>query len=210
VSATTWPRGKFAGLLAAWGVAVAGGMLLMAAYASAPGELGAPPARWPAGAAWPLDARRPTLLIFLHPRCPCSRASLAELATLMDRCGVRVAARAVVYQPRRGGEEWFPPDLGAALEAIPGLEVSPDPDGEEARRFAVATSGHVLLYGPRGDRLFSGGITPGRGERGDSLGRAELLGRILINGEEAPTCPVYGCPLATPRPDPGQGRGPRR
>lgn len=203
--ATTWPRGNVAGLFATWGLAVVGGMLLMAAYAAAPGEPGSPPARWPKGAAVPLDARRPTLLIFLHPRCPCSRASLAELAALLDRCGDRVAARAVVFRPRRGGGEWSPADLRAGLAEVPGLEVSPDIDGEEARRFAVATSGHVVLYAPRGDRLFSGGITPGRGERGDNLGRAALLGRILGGSGEDPGCPVFGCPLTTPRPDPGQG-----
>ena len=203
--ATTWLRDHVAGLLATWGLAVAGGMLLLAAYAASPGEPGAPPARWPAGTALPLDDRRPTLLMFLHPRCPCSRASLAELTVLMDCCGDGVAARAVVYRPRRGGEDWSPPDLRAALAAIPGLDVSTDFDGEEARRFAVATSGHVVLYGPRGDRLFSGGITPGRSEQGDNPGRSALLGRILGGDGEAPGCPVFGCPLATPRPDPGQG-----
>jgi hypothetical protein len=177
-------------------------MLLLAAYSAGPGEPGAPPARWPAGTAVPFDSRRPTLLIFLHPRCPCSRASLAELAALLDRCGDRVASRAVLFRPRRYREGWFPPDLRAALAAIPGLEVRPDVDGEEARRFAVATSGHVLLYGPRGERLFSGGITPGRGERGDSYGQAALLGLIMGGCGEAPGSLVFGCPLATPRPAP--------
>lgn len=204
--ATTWRRGEIAGLLAAWGLAVAGGMLLMAAYAASPGEAGAPPVRWPAGTAIPLDGRRPTLLIFVHPRCPCSRASLDELAALLDRCGGRVAARAVVYRPRHGDEGWSPPDLRRALAGIPGLDVCTDLDGEEARRFAVATSGHVVLYGPRGDRLFSGGITAGRGERGDSPGRAALLGRILGGSGEYPECPVFGCPLATPRPAWDEGR----
>jgi hypothetical protein len=199
-------RGDAEGLLAAWGFAAAGGMLLMAAYAADPGDPGAPPARWPAGAAGPLDGRRPTLLIFLHPRCPCSRASLGELAALLDRCGDRVAARAVVFRPRHGREGWFPPDLRADLAEISGLEVSADDDGEEARRFGAATSGHVLVYGPRGDLIFSGGITPGRGERGDNLGRAALLGRIMGKGGAGPGCPVFGCPLATLRPARDQGR----
>jgi hypothetical protein len=206
VPGTILRRGDVAGLLAAWGLAVAAGMLLMAAYAAGPGDPGAPPARWPAGTAVPLDGRRATLLIFLHPRCPCSRASLGELAALLDRCGDRVSARAVLFRPRRYREGWFPPDLRAALAAIPGLEVRPDVDGEEALRFAVATSGHVLLYSPRGDLIFGGGITPGRGERGDNLGRAALLGRIMGTGGAGPGCPVFGCPLATPRPARNQGR----
>ena len=81
-----------------------------------------------------------------------------------------------------------------------------DGDGAEARRFGVATSGHVLLYDPRGDLIFSGGITAGRGERGDNRGRAALLGRIMGTGREGLEHPVFGCPLATPRPAPDQGR----
>jgi hypothetical protein len=173
-------------------------MILLAAYAAAPGEPGAPPVGWPAGTGLTLDDRRPTLLIFVHPRCPCSRASLDELGTLLASCGDRVAARAVLFRPRGGREGWFPPDLRAALGQMPGLEVGQDVGGEEARRFGVATSGHMLLYNPRGDRIFSGGITPGRGERGDNPGRAALLGRIIGTGGEGLECPVYGCPLATP------------
>jgi hypothetical protein len=181
-------------------------MLLMTAYAAGPGDPGAPPAHWPAGAAVPLDGRRTTVLIFLHPRCPCSRAGLGELADVLGRCGDRVSARAVVFQPGHDRERWFPLDLRAALAEIPGLEVGMDDGGAEARRFGVATSGHVLLYGPRGDLIFSGGITPGRGERGDNVGRAVLLGRIMGAGRERTEHPVFGCPLATPRTAPDQGR----
>jgi hypothetical protein len=198
-------RGAVAGLLGAWGLAVAAGMLLMGAYAARPGDAGAVPARWPAGGAVRLDGRRPTLLIFLHPRCPCSRASLDELAIILDRCGDRVSAHAVVFWARHDREDWVPSPFEAALTDIPGLAAHPDRGGEEARRFGVATSGHVLLFDTRGDLIFSGGITPGRGERGDSEGRAALLGRIMGERGEGPEPPVFGCSLRAPRParDPG-------
>jgi hypothetical protein len=153
------------------------------------------------------DGRRPTLLIFLHPRCPCSRASLAELASVVDGCGGRAAARAILFAPR---EARIPRDLRAALADRPELDVRLDPDGEEARRFGVATSGHVLLYDRGGALIYSGGITPGRGERGDNRGRAALLGLIMGEKGEDPGIPVFGCPLATPTPrtapDPGRRR----
>jgi hypothetical protein len=151
-----------------------------------------------------LDGRRPTLLIFLHPRCPCSRASLDELAIILDRCGDRVSAHAVVFRPRPDRGDWLPSPVDAALAEIPGLVVHPD-RGDEARIFGVATSGHVLLFDTRGDLIFSGGITPGRGERWDSAGRAALLGRIMGERGEGPEPPVFGCSLRTPRParDPG-------
>lgn len=189
-----------AGWVAAWGCAIGMGAVLMAAYATAPGDPGAPPDRWPAGVPVPLDRDRPTLLIFLHPLCPCSRASLDELATVLDRCGGRVAARALVYRPADRVEGWSPDDLRDALAAIPGLSVAEDPDGAEARRFGVETSGHVLLYGPDGGCRFSGGITAGRDERGESLGRSALIACILRDEGNAddPGPPVFGCPIATP------------
>jgi hypothetical protein len=191
----TWHRGAGAGLLGAWGLAVAFGMLLLGAYAAVPGDPGAPPVCWPAGTAVPLDSRRPTLLIFVHPRCPCSRASLDELAMILDRCGDRTAAHALVFRPRRDRPDWVPSALEAALAHIPGLRHRPDRGGEEARRFGAATSGHVLLYDTRGGLIFSGGITPGRGEPGDSRGRAALLGQIMGPEGEGPRHPVFGCSL---------------
>src|SRR5262245_47226030 len=37
---------------------------------------------WPAGAQIRLAGDRPTILFFMHPKCPCTRASLAELERL--------------------------------------------------------------------------------------------------------------------------------
>ncbi len=85
------------------------------------------------------------------------------------------------------------------LAALPGLTIWPDLGGEEARRFGMATSGHVLLYDPEGRRIFSGGITPARGHRGDNRGRQAVLDRILGTERGIAESPVFGCALATPR-----------
>jgi hypothetical protein len=203
------PRGSTirchpAGLLGIWGLVVGAGMLVLGAQASRPGDSGAAPARWPSGSRIPLDDRVPTLLIFLHPRCPCSRASLAELASLSSRSGDRVSVRAVLLRPERAGgsEDWS--EIEADLSDWPRLTIWLDPGGEEARRFGVATSGHVLLYDPGGRRLFSGGITPARGHRGDNRGRDTVLERILGMAGDPTESPVFGCPLATPRRDPSR------
>ena len=115
---------------------------------------------------------------------------------------------AVVYRPPGIRDGWSATELGAALAEVPGLEVRPDAGGAEARRFAVATSGHVLLFRPGGDLLFSGGITDGRGMRGDNLGRSTLAAQIAgeERGEREPVrvTPVFGCALL---PAPGRGSG---
>ncbi len=77
-------------------------------------------------------------------------------------------------------------------------------DGDEARRFGAATSGHVMLYDAAGRLHFSGGITPARGHEGDSLGRDAVIDLIEAYRSAGRRCsPVFGCPLATPRTAPG-------
>ena len=66
---------------------LASGIVVLEVHASRPGDAGTPSPRWPEGSPIPRVGSRPTLLIFLHPCCPCSRASVAELAHIMSRAG---------------------------------------------------------------------------------------------------------------------------
>jgi hypothetical protein len=188
-----------AGLLTIWGLVVAVGMLLVGDYAARPGVAASAPARWPAGSPIHRDGRRPTLLIFLHPRCPCSRASVAELASIASDCGDRVSAHAVLLQPGGDREGWGQSELEADLADLPRLRIWPDRGGAETRRFGVRTSGHVLLYDPGGHLIFSGGITPARGHQGANGGREAVRAGILGTVGGGPKYPVFGCALATPR-----------
>jgi len=185
-------------LLAAWGVVVLSGIFYLGAYAAKPGDLGAPPVRWPAESRIELDGRRPALVMFLHPRCICSRASLGELAYIMDRCRDRVSVHAVLLGTpvldRLG-----PSEIEQDLAGLADVHVYRDLGGTEARRFRVATSGHVLVYDGRGRLIFSGGITAARGHRGDNYGREAVLDRILNRDGGRSGSPVFGCPLTTPR-----------
>jgi hypothetical protein len=185
-------------LLAIWGVVVVSGILFLEAYAARPGDLGTQVGRWLAQSRIQLDDRRPNLLIFLHPRCSCSRASLAELAYIMDRCRDRVSVHAVLLGTTFL-DRWGQSEIERDLASLPTVRVYPDREGVEARRFGVATSGHALLYDSGGQLLFSGGITAARGHVGDNFGRAAVLDRILnIKGGRASSS-VFGCPLRTPR-----------
>ena len=145
----------------------------------------------------PLDSRRPTLLMFLHPFCPCSQASVDELADLAGRCGDRVSVHAVV---RRTDflEKEGPGGIARSLAELPGIKTWQDGGGAEAARFGVRTSGHVLLYDPQGRLAYSGGITASRGHRGENFGRAALLARILGEAGARAANPVFGCPLSEP------------
>ena len=190
--------------IGAWGLAVAAGVLTLGAHAGRPGDAGIPTDRWPKESRIRFDATRPNLLIFLHPRCPCSRASLAELARIVARGRDRLTARAVLLEPSGAPEGWADSDIAREAAAIPGVLTFRDEGGDEARRFGAATSGHVMLYDAAGRLQFSGGITPARGHEGDSLGRDAVIDLIDTDASTSRPCsPVFGCPLATPRTNPG-------
>jgi hypothetical protein len=187
-------------LLAVWGIAVAAGCLILQAYAASPGATARPLPTWPEPTVIPLDARRPTLLMFLHPFCPCSRASVDELSEILARSGGRVAAHVVILriesEKRDAG-----PRIDGSLRNLPGLTRWSDEDGALARRFGVGTSGHVLLYDPRGRLLYSGGITPARGHRGDNFGRAAVLSEVFGKPGDRCSTPAFGCPLFDTQPE---------
>ncbi len=191
--------------LAVWGIAVVTGCVILQAYAASPGPAIHPLPSWPEGSVIPLDGRRPTLLMFLHPLCPCSSASVDELFELLGRGGDRVAAHVVILRAGSRKVETGP-RIDGSLRELPGLATWDDQGGKLARRFGVFTSGHVLLYDPLGRLLFSGGITPARGHRGENFGRSAVLAELL--GEPADRCsaPAFGCPLFDPQPEPAEAR----
>jgi hypothetical protein len=195
-------RFKFnlARILVLWGFVVGSGMIFLEVHASLPGDAGTTSVRWPEGSFIHRAGGLPTLLIFLHPHCPCSRASLAELAQIMSRCVGRVSAHALLLSPTQLPKGWGESAIERDLAELPDVHTWQDKGGSEARRFGVATSGHVLLYDARGRLTFSGGITSARGHQGDNYGRAAVL--ALIMGQEGDRAgnPVFGCPLATPQP----------
>jgi hypothetical protein len=192
-------RVYFIAILAAWITAAGSGFLLLAAHQARPGRPGTPPARWPEESPIPLDPARPTLLIFLHPRCPCSRASVDELTEIAARSGDRFAAHAILYRPEGPSKEWDRAEAATIDEAtIPGLQRWSDPGGRLSKRFGVETSGHILLYDPAGRLLFGGGITPSRGHRGENLGLEALAARVEGMGDGTGRSPIFGCPLLGP------------
>src|SRR5207248_10565652 len=124
-----------------------------------------------------------TLVMFAHPRCPCTRASIEELNRLLARCQGKLATRVLFFQPSNYPPEWSRGSLWKSAEAIPGVIAQRDLDGLEARRFGAETSGFVVLYSASGHLLFRGGITGSRGHAGDNTGMEAIIS--LVNGERA-------------------------
>ena len=183
-----------AGLVSAWLLVLAAGQFWFLKYQSDPGPL-ASAAGWPAGSTLRPSAGRFALLFFAHPRCPCTRAGLADLSWALARSQGKVDAFAVFVLPEGAPAGWERTPLWDIAGSIPGVRPVSDLGGEEATRFRVATSGQTLLFDPHGTLVFSGGITGGRGHSGDNPARRALVECFADRMPDRREFSVFGCPL---------------
>ena len=178
-------------------VAVSGrrGVRTMGKFESTPGPAQTAPDRWPRDSRLVRAEGQTTLLLFLHPRCSCSEATLTELEKLVALNHTGFAILAVFAIPPNGGMEWKESPIIRRASSIRGTSIVFDPGGIEARRFGAITSGSVGAYGREGELRFAGGITQARGVEGE--GAAWLNLRKVIDGSSATrrTLDPFGCPL---------------
>jgi hypothetical protein len=183
-------------LLIIWAATVAAGMAGLVRYQTAPGALGATVAqRWPDNAGIARDPSSPTLVLMLHPHCPCSVATLNELAVLMSRVSDRLTVDIFFVDPARAPKDWVQGDLWRKASAMPGVHVAIDADAKEAHAFGATTSGDASLYSAAGDLLFKGGITDSRGHEGDNAGLAAIVDLVSGRQPAVRRTSVFGCPL---------------
>lgn len=205
-----------------WLTLVAFGLGFLMVYANRPGEQGDPLETWPKNELVQLSGTEPTLLVFAHPKCPCTTATMTELDRIMQRCRGDVDCHVLFFQADGTDDEWSQTPAWRSAESIAGVEVKLDPRSQAATQFGVRTSGHVLLYDRDGNLAFEGGITPSRGHPGDNPGREQIVN--LLRGapsdsagieqqstEKSDSTCVFGCPLHSPRvadrPSPTDGKG---
>jgi hypothetical protein len=179
-------------LAAVWLGAVVAGFAAWENYDAAPGD--APRA----AAAATTGTGRWELVVFAHPYCPCTRASLAELAELLTECPAAPRVRVLFVRPAGAVDGWERGDSWTAAAELPGAEVACDPLGAEARRAGATTSGHVELTDPTGRVVFRGGVTKARGRTGESAGRRAVLAHLSGDQTADREAPVFGCPLFAP------------
>ncbi len=188
-------RALWLGLGTLWICGTIAGLAAMAVYANRPGVPAHAPARWPTASRMILDRTRPTLVMFVHPKCDCTRASLAQLAELLARAPHRIRAYVVFMKPTGVEHDWERTDLWNAAARLPDVSRLVDDDGREAARFGAETSGQALLYDATARLLFAGGTTASRGHEGDNAGFAAILALVTQGRAIQATAPVYGCPL---------------
>jgi hypothetical protein len=182
-------------LLGVWVFAMGLGIRILLRYSHTPGAAARPHADWPREASIKPLPGRSTLLVFVHPQCPCSRATIGELARIIAAARDRVQTAVFFYVPPDSKEDWAHTDLWTSAASIPHVQVTADTDGNNARQFGARTSGQTLLYDRNGKLTFSGGITAARGHSGDNDGSDSIVALLLGKTPRRHATPVFGCAL---------------
>jgi hypothetical protein len=183
------------GLFGVWFVLIGTGVAALWRYGQAPGGSLPISSEWPADSRVTPIANRATLIMVVHPQCPCSKASVSELEWIMSRTSDKLSAVVLFVVPTGAPADFEKTDLFTAASAIPGVEVLTDADGVEAQRFGAVTSGHTLLYDADGRLKFRGGITSSRGQAGENAGRKAIFQLVNARPALVDHTPVFGCPL---------------
>lgn len=188
----TWIMQGVAAL--AWLIIMVGCFAAITAYKSTAGAAATVPAAWPSDIPLARPANQAMLLMFLHPRCPCSRASLSQLHELRS-AQQSGALRIIALRPENAEQAWMEGDIIQQARQIPSAELIWDDGGRLAARFGARTSGHVLIYNEHGLLTFSGGITSLRGHDGWNTHAAAAAAQWRGDSGSARETPVFGCPL---------------
>ncbi len=182
-------------LLACWCGLVGCGCCWAFMYQMTPTLSQLPPPVWPSQSALSQARSQPTLLVFVHPKCPCTRATLRQLERFLARHQNQLQVYAVISKPESAPANWECTDLLATAKALPNTQVVVD-DGDKIRNsFHASVSGVILLFGVDGRLQFQGGITSGRGHEGANPGELILTSLLKQAVPDLQTTPVFGCGL---------------
>lgn len=187
-------------LALAWFTLVGVGFWKLFVYSNNPGEDARVSADWPKNTHLSRDHGVSTLIIFAHPHCPCSAATIGELERLIPQIRDKANSVIVFFKPAKKSDDWVKNEtLWKRALSIPGVHLEIDDGGIEASLFDAKTSGQTFLYDSEGKLVFRGGITPARGHMGDSVGRSSILQYFKSGTTQITEAPVFGCSLKNPK-----------
>lgn len=181
--------------------ALLAGQALSIGYETTPGEAGASPGNFPANCGIERKEGMMTVLVFIHPMCSCSRATLAELEKIISRCHDRIRPTIILLLPEGVGPDWENTEVCEYARSIPYVGILSDQGGALSRRFGALTSGYSVMYDSQGRLVFNGGITGSRGHLGDNRGSDAIISIASRGAEkEAAFNQVFGCPMFEGKP----------
>jgi hypothetical protein len=181
-----------------WVFAIVAGARILLNYESTPGRAGHATSMWPAKSRIERKPGKFSLVMLLHPDCPCSQASVTELGRLMAQLHGRLSADVVFFRPGLLDKEVQTASLWKRAAAIPDTVAFNDSLGRETALFGGAVSGEAMLYDAQGKLRFHGGITASRGHEGDNPGSDAILALVRGEMQAFVQTPTFGCSLNDP------------
>jgi len=187
-------RWRSVALVVVWLAASAGGLLALIDHSTAPGEPAVASPNWPRDA-FERALTRPTLVVFAHPLCPCTLATIGEVERIATRCGDALHIEIIGLETREDAAPRAPSAIERRASAIPGGRWQIDAGGLIARSFGARTSGQAFLYDANGRLLFEGGLTSSRGHEGENVGASSVVALVGRGAPNTARTPVFGCSL---------------
>ncbi|MEO5959848.1 MAG: RedB protein [Opitutaceae bacterium] len=187
--------------VALWAVGIAVGFAALQRHSAIPGTTHTPSASADAFFRVHRQPGRSLLVMAVHPLCPCTDASLAELGDLLARSRGTCDALLLQYHPARGTPDW-PVDPSPRHLGGVSVPILLDRDGQIASALGAETSGHAVFVDAGGTVRFHGGLTIARGHRGRSPAQDAVLDTLGGRPTKLTSAPVFGCSLGPEcRPD---------
>lgn len=164
-------------------------------YKLRPGPVGKIQKSWPVNTPFEYDRNFYNLVLFAHPKCGCTYASLVELEKLLNETNNKLKVKVFFYHPKGSGPTWSEGESRKLALKLPATEVYDDVAGIVARNFGAMTSGQVMVYSPGGELTYAGGITESRGHIGDNQGIRSIASVIATGMPNIQMQPTFGCML---------------
>ncbi len=171
------------------------GLVGLFRYSYTPGKVYLTLGKWPLKSNIQISESKPSLVVFLHPKCSCSRATVAELEELMIDLRTKVQVKVVFIRPKTRDIAWIKDDLWDDVSKIEGVDLVTDVGGQEAELFGAMTSGQTYLFDQGRRLIFQGGLTPSRGHRGTSEGKIFIRDWLSHKKLTNLITNVFGCGL---------------
>jgi hypothetical protein len=198
---------RFVVYSALWVVTAVTGVCLHAGVDAAPAHASTGPRTRPRIAELNAPDGAPLIIMALHPRCPCSPASIDELRALRARCDAATHVAVLICTPADSASdaatstEWD--EAFDRMSARFDREtVIRDRSGTIAASLGLHASGATLMYDAGGHLTFSGGLTLARGMAGANPTAVNAVQSLSASTDVClpdASSPVYGCTLISPQ-----------
>jgi hypothetical protein len=174
-----------------WLASVIIALALVTNHDFAAGAAGPSLTQWPTQSHVPFSDHNYSLVMFAHPRCPCTHTRLEELARLATRHPNIVTPRVVFIKPAGADTSWEQTDQWSTASTFPSMRVLRHLDGTGTRLFHAQTSHHTLLFGSSGELLLAPALRLPAAKLEAMPGKAASI----PNTRETP---AYGRPFISP------------